>query len=175
MLLILFALWVLFNGRLTLEVALIGLVLSAVLCWFSYRFLGYSFRAEKKALRLIPAIAGYVWLLICEIVKSNLCLLRIIYLRKETLKPQLVTFRTPLKSNMARIVLSNSITLTPGTITCTLEEDTLTVHCLDASMAEGLEDLAFQKKLLRMEQMLSATTENETEKEAGNHAGNAGV
>ena len=156
MLLVLLALWILFNGKFTPEILLFGLVLSSAITWFCWRFMDYSFKAEKTALRLIPGALGYLWLLLCEIVKSNLAMMKYIYGGKRELKPKLVTFTTPLKSQFARNVLSNSITLTPGTITAMQEGQKLTVHCLDEAMAEGVEDQAFQQKLMKIEQKAEA-------------------
>jgi len=42
--------------------------------------------------------------------------------------PRVVHFRTRLKADLARMVLANSITFTPGTITLDLNDDHLTVH-----------------------------------------------
>ena len=151
MLLVLLALWIVFNGRLTLEIVLFGLVLSSAITWFSWKFLGYSPKMEKTALRLIPGALGYLWLLVKEIVKSNLTLLSYVYGRKKELKPQLVTFRTPLRGTL-KSILANCITVTPGTISVLSEEDKLTVHCLDKSFMEGIEDTEFQKQLLQMQQ-----------------------
>ena len=151
MLLVLLALWILFNGRFTLEIFIFGLVLSSVLTWFCRKFLDYSPKMEKGAYRMIPGAFGYLWLLICEIIKSNWTLLGYVYGCKKELKPKLVTFTTPLKSQFARNLLSNSITLTPGTITAMQEGQKLTVHCLDEALAEGVEDQAFQRKLLALE------------------------
>lgn len=156
MLLVLLALWILFNGRLTLEVFLIGLMLSSALTWFCWKFLDYSPRMEKGAYKLFAGVLGYLWLLLCEIVKSNLAMMKYIYGGKRELKPKLVTFHTPLKSQLARNVLSNSITLTPGTITAMQEGQKLTVHCLDEAMAEGVEDQAFQQKLMKLEEKAEA-------------------
>ncbi|MBO5502660.1 MAG: Na+/H+ antiporter subunit E [Clostridia bacterium] len=156
MLLVLLALWILFNGRLTLEIFLIGLLLCSALTWFCWKFLDYSPRMEKGAYKLFAGVMGYVWLLLCEIVKSNLAMMKYIYGGKRELKPKLVTFTTPLKSQFARNVLSNSITLTPGTITAMQEGQKLTVHCLDEAMAEGVEDQAFQQKLMKIEQKAEA-------------------
>jgi multicomponent Na+:H+ antiporter subunit E len=46
--------------------------------------------------------------------------------------PGVVHFRTALRSDIARVVLTSSITLTPGTITLDLDDDHLMVHWLDA-------------------------------------------
>ena len=161
MLLVLLALWIVFNGRLTLEIVLFGLALSSAITWFSWKFLDYSPKAEKTALRLIPGALGYLWLLLCEIVKSNWTLLGYVWGGKRELKPKLVTFTTPLRSRLARNVLSNSITLTPGTITAMQEGDRLTIHCLDAGMAEGVEDQDFQRRLLALEKTAGIGAEEE--------------
>ena len=64
----------------------------------------------------------------------------------------IVRFRVPLKRSFTRMLLANSITLTPGTVTVDVEAGEYTVHCLDRSLAEGMEDSVFVRQLLRMEQ-----------------------
>lgn len=151
MFVVFFVLWVVFNSKLNLEIAIFGIVLSALVYAFSCRFLGYSIEKDKALVRLIPAGVRYVWLVVCEIVKSNLALIRVVYSRKIEVKPRLVTFSTPLKGAF-KSVLANCITVTPGTISVHSEGDKLTVHALDQSFADGIEDTEFQKQLLRMQQ-----------------------
>ena len=62
--------------------------------------------------------------------------------------------RPGLKTDTARVVLANSITLTPGTITVTLEGDEFVVHCLDKELADGIENSVFVALLRRMEGMV---------------------
>lgn len=66
-------------------------------------------------------------------------------------EPVIVQFRTDLKSKMARVLLANSITLTPGTITVSLEDDVYTVHCLDKRLAEGMDTSVFVRLLRKLE------------------------
>ena len=94
-------------------------------------------------------MAHYFLLLIWEILKSNFALIRIVYSRQE-IKPQLVTFHTPLKSPALQSVLADSITVTPGTITVMVDNGEMTVHCLDERFADGIEDLKFQRLLVEM-------------------------
>ncbi|MBR5547439.1 MAG: Na+/H+ antiporter subunit E [Clostridia bacterium] len=150
MFVVFFLLWVVFNGKLNLEIAIFGAALSAVVYLFSCKFLGYSFEKDKKLFRLIPAAVKYLWLLICEIVKSNKALIGFVYSRKIEVKPQLVTFTTPLKGPF-KSILADCITVTPGTISVLSEGDKLTVHALDRSLADGIEDTDFQKQLLEMQ------------------------
>ncbi len=150
MFVVFFALWVVFNGKLNAEIAIFGVILSALVYGFSCKFLNYSFEKDKKLFGLIPAALKYVWLLVGEIVKSNLALLRVVYSPKIEVKPRLVTFTTPLKGTY-KSILADCITVTPGTISVISEDDKLTVHALDASFADGIEDTDFQKQLLEMQ------------------------
>lgn len=152
--LLLFLLWVLFNGRLTGEIVWLGLVVAGLLYAFCCAFLDFSPRKELRLARLVGLLLGYAGTLLWEIVKSNFALCRRCLTRRgPQVDPVLVTFKTPLTSPLARATLANSITLTPGTLTALIEGDTLTVHCLDAAFAEGVEDTVFQRKLLRMEEV----------------------
>lgn len=151
MLTALLLLWIAFNGRVTWEVVGIGAVITAALYGFCVKFLDYSLRRELRILRMVPAAIAYIALLLYEILKSSLQLMRIVGDRRYTVRPQLVTFRTPLKTTLAQSMLANSITLTPGTLSVFCEGDKLTVHCLDKSFAEGIENLTFQKRLERLE------------------------
>ena len=141
MYLVFFALWIVFNGRFTWEIAAFGAVVSAAVYLFSVKFLGYSPKKELKAVRMLPQIGRYLWLVV----------INIIYGEADEIKPQLVTFKTPLKGAY-KSILADCITVTPGTISVVSEDDRLTVHALDQSFAEGIEDTEFQKQLLQMQE-----------------------
>lgn len=151
MILVLFALWLVFNGKVTLEIVLFGIVLSAAVYLFCWKFLEYSPKRELLALRLLPQGIGYFFVLVWEIVKANCAAIALIVSPKYEVEPVLVTFRTELKTDLARTVLANSITLTPGTITVELTDEEFKVHCLDKEMAEGLADSVFVRLLTKME------------------------
>ncbi|MBQ8548037.1 MAG: Na+/H+ antiporter subunit E [Lachnospiraceae bacterium] len=151
MIIVLFALWLIFNGKVTLELVLFGIVLSVAVYLFCWKFLEYSPKRELLALRLLPQGIGYFFVLVWEVIKANYSAISLIVSPKYEVEPLLVTFKTELKTDLARTVLANSITLTPGTITVELTEDEFKVHCLDKEMAEGIEDSVFVRLLLKME------------------------
>lgn len=66
-------------------------------------------------------------------------------------QPVIVRFKTDLKTKTARVLLANSITLTPGTITVALQDNEYTVHCLDRRFSEGLSDSVFVRLLHKIE------------------------
>ena len=153
MLLLFFLAWVIFNGRLTLEIALFGFAVAGAVFAFVCRFMDYSLKKELRFYRLVPAFAQYLYYLVKEIVLANVAVSRMILTRKEEMEPVLVHVHTDLKSETARVILANSITLTPGTITVSLTEDKLLVHCLDKSLSEGMEDSVFVRLLQKMEEV----------------------
>ena len=151
MYLIFLAVWIVLNGRLTAETVLSGLLLSAVLFVFCCKFLGHSVRRERKLYRRAFWMLHYIAVLVFEIVKANLDVMRMILTAKYQVEPCLVTLHIPLQTDWARVLLANSITLTPGTITVSLSGDRYTVHCLDKTLAEGIGDSVFVTLLRRME------------------------
>lgn len=145
-----FAFWVILNGRVTWEIAAFGVVLSAALYYFCVKFLDYKPKKEWRALRLVPGMLKYLWLLVREIVKANMSMIPIVYGRMPDVKPQLVTFHAPLRGHTSQSLLADSITITPGTITVHVEDGDMTVHCLNESYAKGIEDTEFQRQLLAL-------------------------
>ena len=120
MLLLFFLVWVIFNGRLTPEIALFGIGVSVAVFAFVCRFMGYSLEKERRFYKLLPDFFCYLYYLLKEITLANLAVSRLILSRKEILEPVIVHVRANLKTETARVILANSITLTPGTITVSL-------------------------------------------------------
>lgn len=151
MFLLFFLAWVIFNGRITMEIVIFGLVIAAAVLAFVCKFMDYSIEKEKKFYGKFLFLIKYAFLLIKEIIVANMAVIQMIWTQKEVVEPIIVQFRTNLKTDLARVILANSITLTPGTITIALEDDEYTVHCLDKSLAEGMEDSVFVKMLEEFE------------------------
>ena len=63
-------------------------------------------------------------------------------------KPQLVRFDSGLLELRHRVVLADSITLTPGTVTMNVTDDGLyEIHALTKGAADGLVDGGMQRKV----------------------------
>ena len=151
MFLLFFICWVIFAGDLTVEIALFGLAIAAAIFAFQCKFLDHSIQKEINLYKNSLWMLRYLIILVLEILKANIDVMRLILSPKYETEPTLIHFRTDLKSNFARVLLANSITLTPGTITVSLEGDEYTVHCLDKSMAEGINESIFVKQLQLLE------------------------
>lgn len=147
-----FFLWVIFNGAFTLEICLFGLVIAALVFWFTCRFMDYSIAKERLMLRKAFQMLCYVFVLVKEIIKANFAVIHLILSEEEEIEPVLVHFSADMKTTTGKAFLANAITLTPGTITVTLEDSRYLVHCLDESLAVGMDQSVFVEMLKRMEQ-----------------------
>lgn len=153
MFLLFFLIWVIFNGQLTWEIAVFGVVIAAVMYLFICKFMGYKPEMDLILCRKLFLILQYVFVLVKEIVKANYAVIKMIMSSRYEIEPVIVRFKTDLKTAPARILLANSITLTPGTITVSLEGDEYVVHCLDKELAKGINSSIFVTLLRQLERM----------------------
>ncbi|MCI8950408.1 MAG: hypothetical protein HFG49_10265 [Lachnospiraceae bacterium] len=156
MYLLIFSVWLILNGRVTAEICIFGIVIAAALFWFLCRYMDYSLKKEILIFRLLPFLIQYFWVLVKEIVKANVCVLKLILSPELWPEPALVYFDTELKTGLAKAMLADSITLTPGTITVSLEGNRFCVHCLDKELAEGMEHSVFVELLQKMESFIGS-------------------
>ena len=152
MYLVFLIIWIIFNEKLNLEILLFGLAISAAVFAFACKFMDYSIKKELHFYRKIPGLLRYVFVLVREILAANLNVCHLILSEEEEIDPVLVQFQTDMETQAGRAFYANAITLTPGTITVSLEGDTYVVHCLDDSMAQGLSDAKTERMLHELEE-----------------------
>ena len=155
MYLLFFLLWIIFNGKITAEIVLFGLVISAAVYGFVCKFMDFSPKKELMYLKKSGYLIQYLFALIKEIVTANFATLRLVCSSSHEVEPVVIQFDMNFKSDTSKFMLANSITLTPGTITVSVEGNTFTVHCLDKSLAQGIETSVFVKLLEKMEGVMS--------------------
>ena len=150
----LFILWIIFNGRLTPEVAVIGLIVSAFIFLFICRFMDYSMKKEKMLYLLLPWMLKYFFILLTEIVKANFATAAFVLNPKIEVEPRIVTFKPDIHYGFLKVVLANSITLTPGTVTVNIEDGEYTVHCLDPDLATDIGNSVFVREIMKAQACL---------------------
>ena len=102
-----------------------------------------GFARTYADIRLSPKALLYYFLylgvFLLELVKANLNLLRIVFSPKIDIRPGIVKINTRLKTATGRMVLANSITLTPGTLVVDVVDDALYVHWIDVTAIDAEE------------------------------------
>jgi multicomponent Na+:H+ antiporter subunit E len=119
--------WVWLNGSLATDVLIVGLVAAAIIALFFSDGLAV-FSELHPTPRALAYTVLYILFFAKELVKSNLSLAAIVLTPGLPLNPGIVKVRTKLKSRMGRMLLANSITLTPGTLTVELAGEWLYIH-----------------------------------------------
>ena len=137
MFLALLGFWLLLNGTLAQDVLLVGVItaLTITLVFRKGLSVASEFRFTPQALAAAPL---YVAFFLKELIKSNLRLAGIVLSPALPLHPGIVKVRTRLKSPMGRLLLANSITLAPGTLTVEMEGEWLYIHWVTVE-AEDIE------------------------------------
>lgn len=149
--LIFFLLWIIFNANVTVEIVLFGIAISAVVYAFICGFMDYSPKKEWELVKKGGYLLQYFFVLVKEIAVANFATLSLICSSSREIEPVIVQFDTNFRDDTSRFMLANAITLTPGTITVSVEDGRFTVHCLDRSFAEGLESSSFVEILEKIE------------------------
>lgn len=95
-------------------------------------------------IRLTPKAFIYTFLYLIvfaiELVKANIDVAFRVIQPKMPINPGIVKVKTSLKSPMGRMILCNSITLTPGTFTIELNGDTVYIHWIDVKSTDIVEN-----------------------------------
>ena len=151
MLILFFLFWIVLNGRITAEIAVFGIVIAGALYLFVCRFMNWSPKKDLYYLKRIPLLCEYFLVLIREIVKANLQMAHYLFHPEILAEPAIIAFRTDLQRPTSRVLLANSITLTPGTITVSMENGEYLVHCYDKSMGKGLDNSEIVQILRKLE------------------------
>ena len=102
---------------------------------------------EGTPIHLTARIPIYWPWLLWEIMKASVDVARRALAREPDIHPTLMRLPTRLRSDLSRVIYANSITLTPGTVTVTVEPDTMIVHALTREGAEGLQEGEMERRV----------------------------
>ena len=99
-----------------------------------------GFFEKSTGLHLLPRLPRFsLWLLV-EIVKSSLEVVRLVLDPKLPISPTVVEIEAEPKDDVGQVILANSITLTPGTVTLDVFDNRLLVHCVTREGARAIEE-----------------------------------
>jgi multicomponent Na+:H+ antiporter subunit E len=137
-----FVLWLALTSSLSAPEVIAGLAVSLVISTLGARLYSRLGLPPLSMGRIVFSIV-YVFVLFWEIVKANVDVAYRVLHPRMPIKPGIVIIRTSLKSNIGRLILANSITLTPGTFTLDFVDDKLLIHWIDvkAEDTEGATSL----------------------------------
>ncbi|MBF0200003.1 MAG: Na+/H+ antiporter subunit E [Desulfamplus sp.] len=138
---VMFGFWIVFSGKFDIFHLGMGVLSSALVTWLSHDLLfdGHTKKLRATLIQIACFIRYMAWLS-RQIIVANIHIAGLALSLHPTkhLDPRLIRFKTSLKTEFARFVLANSITLTPGTVTVRIKDDVFYVHAITAQSAGDL-------------------------------------
>ena len=150
----LFAFWLILSGHYQTKYILIGIASATLVTFLNKDTFSAIFHREGREknggwlafLKFLRFLAYMPWLLY-QIIKANIEVASLVINPRMPIDPALLQFSTQLKREIAQVILANSITLTPGTVTVSLEDGRYLVHALVSTSAQGLVEAKMQNKV----------------------------
>ena len=127
--LLLFCMWMILTANLEIANIVLGLTLSLMIAFLQIKL----FREDSFESINPYYLVLYIFVLGKNLLISNLQIAKRTLSPNMNLKPAIVAVKTELKSDWKRLLLANSITLTPGTLTLDIEDDMLYIHVIECN------------------------------------------
>lgn len=127
--------WFLLTSSFNSQMVFAGILVSLVISFFiseEYLAIGLPPVSLKRVFYFIL----YIFVLFKEIIKANLDVAYRVIHPGMPIKPGIVVIKTNLKKNIAKLILANSITLTPGTFTLDIIGDKLLIHWINVKSSD---------------------------------------
>ena len=124
---VMFLFWLLLTLNVTVWNIAAGVVASLIVTIFLNR---YSLKVTKKVFQIQRYFWAllYLFIFLWECLKANLDVAYRVLHPGLPIKPGIVKAKSNLTSDIAKVFLANSITMTPGTITVDIVDDNFFIH-----------------------------------------------
>jgi multicomponent Na+:H+ antiporter subunit E len=142
---VLWLLWMVFAGSWNSQEMITGAVVAVVVAFLRGSMQHPMRKAMAPRFKSFVYAAMYVPYLFWSIILSNLDVAKRVIRPTLDINPGIVKVRTRLKSPVARMILANSITLTPGTLSVDIAGDDMYIHWIDV---ESQDATAATKKIV---------------------------
>lgn len=151
--LLLAAIWLILSGKTDLIYIIWGVVSIAFVIWLSNRLHHIPLAKDEpcgSTRIIIPRLIVYLFWLVWQIIKSGVYVAYVVLHPKMPIEPMIVRFTSKQPNVLARVILGNSITLTPGTLTLDIEDNLFTVHALTRDTEEDLVSGDMEARVARL-------------------------
>lgn len=130
------AAWLLWSGHYTPLLLFLGAASCVLVLWLAAR-IGFL-DVEAYAFHLAPRLPRYWLWLLKEIARANVTVAKIVLSPRMPISPTVVSVDAGQLPSMTQVLLANSITLTPGTLSIDIDRGVIEVHCLTVESARDI-------------------------------------
>ncbi len=147
---VLFGFWFALSGKLDALMLGTGLVVSLLVAWVSAPLVSSTATSARLCRGTLKVLAYLPWL-IKEIILSGVDVMKRVLHPQMPIDPKMVEIEVDLETDVAKVLLANSITLTPGTVTVEVEGTKFIVHALTEKSLESLFSGEMQARVKQIE------------------------
>lgn len=146
--LVLFTLWLLLSGHYTPLLLALGVVSCLISVYIARRMdvVDREGHPVHLSLRLFTYIPWLAW----ETLKSNIAVARLILNPRMPISPTVFKVRVSQTGDLGKVIYANSITLTPGTVSMSIDGDEILVHSITQEAEADLMSGEMDRRVTRM-------------------------
>ncbi|HLT64619.1 MAG TPA: Na+/H+ antiporter subunit E [Pseudohongiella sp.] len=149
LLLILTAFWLLNSGLFKPLIFMMAAVSIGLVLFISARM--KIIDEESQPVHLTRRVPGYYLWLLKELFVSNAQVVSTIWKGSAGLQPAMATIPMNAMSDMGKVIYANSISLTPGTVTTEVTDNSITVHALDKSSIAAIASGELEERVRKLD------------------------
>lgn len=143
-------LWLLLSGHYTGLLISLGLLSIAFVVCIADKMDVVDKEGHPLHLNLYRLLMYWLWLL-KEIVLANLDVCYRVLHPRLPISPTIIKLSSSQSEDLGRVIYANSITLTPGTVSLSVDEDSIEVHALSREAAEELNKGEMDRRVTALE------------------------
>lgn len=140
--------WLVLSGHYTLLLLLLGAGSVALVAWIAHRM---EIVDHEQPLHMSIGLPSYVLWLAGEIGKAALTVARLVWTPHLVLRPSVDKVPADGMTPLTQVIYANSITLTPGTLSIAVDDESILVHSLQTSGIAALHEGAMRGRAHRLE------------------------
>jgi len=148
---LLFIIYLLYIQTLVIQEIIAGLFGSLIISFIVVNYFKFDLFSGNFIVKIVKFFILYVPKLLIEIVKANIHMAMIVLSPKIKIKSGFVKQNTSLGGDISRLMLANSITLTPGTLTVDVDEEKgeYIIHTVEKDKVKGNEIVEHFEKTIK--------------------------
>lgn len=127
-----------------------GVISVAAVCALAWRMKSHDGEAFPIIITSL-GLPGYILWMVGQVISANIDVIKRVWAGPRSISPVIITTPSSQKTEVARVLYANSITMTPGTITLAVRGEVLVVHALSREGAEQLQQGEMDRRVTALE------------------------
>ncbi len=141
-LILLWLFWCILTENLSYGNLFLGVICAFVVSWITYELFNDLAKSQPFSFRVLFRLLSFTFILLGKILKSNFQVMCLVLSPSLPINPKIVEINPALNGEFPEVILANSLTLLPATLTVEVsEEGKYYIHCLADEAEKDIKDI----------------------------------